>query len=194
MEFLDNFITAQEAQRCERAPYALCVADGSPKSFSSLHALRRQSQLQVRLVHEKNCWVALPPAYVARLLETGCQIPLVLLLHSTQGAASGPAHACAQPVPLQHTQGMLPRLSGPPVAAQLWHVAWAGGAASSGCIEVPSALARCQGLAEGALVSLRALPECPAAAGVTVEPANSDDWEQVELNAEYMEGQLLNQV
>ena len=89
---------------------------------------------------------------------------------------------------------MLLCLTGPPAAAKLWHVAWAGGAASSGCIEVPASLARCQGLVEGAQVSLRAVPECPAAASVAVEPANSDDWEQVELNAEYMEDQLLNQV
>ena len=69
----------------------------------------------------------------------------------------------------------------------LWHVAWAGGAASSGCIEVPTALAAAQGITDGMLVTLRALPECPLASSVSVEPASADDWEQVELNAEYME-------
>lgn len=45
----------------------------------------RQTQLHVRLVPDKNCWVALPPAYVARLLDTQCSIPLVLQLRSLQG-------------------------------------------------------------------------------------------------------------
>jgi hypothetical protein len=44
------------------------------------------------------------------------------------------------------------------------------------------------------LVSLHALPDMPFASNVSVEPANEDDWEQVELNAGYMEEQLLNQV
>jgi peroxin-1 len=145
----------------------------------------------VRLVHEKSCWVALPPAYVARLLETACQIPLVLQLRSAQGRnASCALHACTS-VQCHFLIGI--PTTGPPASAQTWHVAWGGGAASSGCLEVPAALARCQGLAEGALVALRALPECPAAVSASVEPANSDDWEQVELNAGYMEEQLLNQ-
>ena len=37
-------------------------------------------------------------------------------------------------------------------------------------------------------------PEVPAAVSATVEPANSDDWEVVEQNAEYMEAQILSQV
>lgn len=78
--------------------------------------------------------------------------------------------------------------------APVCHVAWAGAAASSHALEIPAALAHCLGLSDGALVGLRALPEVPLATSVSVEPANADDWEQVELNAEYMEEQLLNQV
>lgn len=74
------------------------------------------------------------------------------------------------------------------------YVAWAGAAASSHALDIPAALGRCLGLADGMTVSLRALPEVPLATDVSVEPANVDDWEQVELNADYMEEQLLNQV
>ncbi len=74
------------------------------------------------------------------------------------------------------------------------YVAWAGAAASSHALDIPAALGRCLGLADGIMVSLRALPDVPMATDVSVEPANVDDWEQVELNAEYMEEQLLNQV
>ncbi|BDA47966.1 probable peroxisome biogenesis factor 1 [Coccomyxa sp. Obi] len=128
--------------------------------------LDRLNQLPVRLVPERSCWVALPPAYVARLLDAQSPIPLVLQLSPVQGRAGAP----------------------------VCHVAWAGAAASSHALEMPAALARCLGLSDGALVALRALPEVPLASSVSVEPADADDWEQVELNAEYMEEQLLNQV
>jgi len=49
------------------------------------------------------------------------------------------------------------------------------------------------GRAGGAVVDLEAVPEVPAAASVTVEPADSDDWELVELHAGHMEEQILNQ-
>ena len=78
-------------------------------------------------------------------------------------------------------------------AAVVWHVAWAGAAAAGQALEVPAALARRQGLAEGMLVSVRALPDTPAAQSVCVEPDSTDDWEQLELNAGYVEEQLLNQ-
>ena len=94
---------------------------------------------------------------------------------------------------LTHTSSLSP-LTGAPAGAPAWHVCWAGGTAGGSCLEVPVSLARAQGLAEGTLVALRALPGCPAASAVSVEPANADDWEQVELNAGYMEEQLLNQV
>ena len=75
----------------------------------------------------------------------------------------------------------------------MWHVAWGGAVASGQALEVPAALARRQGLTEGARVSVRALPDTPAAQAVCVEPDSIDDWEQLELNAGYIEEQLLNQ-
>lgn len=43
-------------------------------------------------------------------------------------------------------------------------------------------------------MAVRALPDVPAALSVTVEPSSPDDWELVEMNADHMEEQLLNQV
>ena len=48
----------------------------------------RHSQIEVRLVPSKSCWVALPPAYVARLLEGQSPIPLVLQLTSASGMSA----------------------------------------------------------------------------------------------------------
>ena len=73
-------------------------------------------------------------------------------------------------------------------------MAWSGAASTSKALEVPAALAACQGLAEGMTVRVHALPGTPLASQVSVEPASADDWEQAELNAEFMEEQLVNQV
>ena len=73
-------------------------------------------------------------------------------------------------------------------------MAWSGAASTSKALEVPAALASCQGLSEGMTVRVHALPGTPLASQVSVEPASPDDWEQAELNAEFMEEQLVNQV
>lgn len=59
---------------------------------------------------------------------------------------------------------------------------------------MPAGLALALGLIEGSRVALRAVPDVPPALSVIVEPNSPDDWELVEMNADYMEEQLLNQV
>ena len=73
-------------------------------------------------------------------------------------------------------------------------MAWSGAASTSKALEVPAALAACPGLSEGLTVRVHAQPGTPLASQVRVEPATADDWEQAELNAEFMEEQLVNQV
>ncbi|KAK9837165.1 hypothetical protein WJX81_007626 [Elliptochloris bilobata] len=133
----------------------------------------RLSQLAVSHIAEKSCWVALPSALIARLLQAQAPLPLVLEL-------------CPAAMP-----GSLAKRRDD---TAVWHVAWAGAAAVGQALEVPAALARRQSLTEGMLVSVRALPDTPAAQSVCVEPDSTDDWEQLELNAGYVEEQLLNQV
>ena len=77
---------------------------------------------------------------------------------------------------------------------QTWHVAWAGSSSRGQHLDVPTALASSLGIAQGITVAVKALPDVPQAIGVCVEPLNSDDWEVVEQNADYMEEQILNQV
>lgn len=43
-------------------------------------------------------------------------------------------------------------------------------------------------------VDIRTVSDVTAAVSVTVEPANVDDWEVVESNAEYLTDQMLHQV
>lgn len=75
-----------------------------------------------------------------------------------------------------------------------WGAAWAGGAAKAdSSVEVPAAVAAAAGVADGVRCSVRAV-NSPPAQRVIVEPASADDWEVLEQNAEYVEGQLLRQV
>jgi hypothetical protein len=60
--------------------------------------------------------------------------------------------------------------------------------------KVPEALAECVGLSTGARVRVRARGDVVAAETVVVEPATEDDWEILELNAEYLENHILSKV
>eukprot|EP00899_Mesostigma_viride_P012537 jgi/Mesvir1/21284/Mv21678-RA.2 len=59
---------------------------------------------------------------------------------------------------------------------------------------ISSALAACLNLKEGRAVRLTACRDVPPAVSVSIEPASADDWEMLELNKDYVEEQLLNQV
>ncbi|KAL6779495.1 PEX1 [Auxenochlorella protothecoides x Auxenochlorella symbiontica] len=73
-------------------------------------------------------------------------------------------------------------------------VAWAGEACEAGKLGVPAGLAGALGLKAGDQVEVTASPGVPVAESVSVEPANADDWEVVELNAAFLEDHVLSQV
>jgi hypothetical protein len=152
---------------------AFCVLRPSnpPLTPRTITLACRGSHLVVQHTQERSCWVALPPALCSRLFQTRATLPLALELRPVRQRAGV---ALPSDTPL--------------------YAAWAGSTAAAGCVGVPAALARALGLAEGSRVALRAMPEAPQAVSVTVEPASEDDWEVVQLNAEYLEEQLLNQV
>jgi peroxin-1 len=134
--------------------------------------LNHCSQLVVQYTQERSGWVALPPSVCSRLYQTpGAELPLALELR-----------------PVLRRAGIAVPSDAPCYAA------WAGATCAAGCVGVPTGLARGLGLAEGSTVAVRPLPDVPPAVSVTVEPASEDDWEVVQLNAEYLEEQLLNQV
>ena len=122
----------------------------------------------VQRTQERSSWASLPEEVVSALYASPVALPLVLEVRPAEPPARGAAGA--------------PR-----------YVAWGGAAAPRGRLGLPAALADALGLREGAAVTLRALPAAPAAAAVSVEPAGADDWEVVELNAGYVEEQLLGQ-
>ncbi len=72
-------------------------------------------------------------------------------------------------------------------------MAWAGGAAASGELEVPSALAECLALPLGLSVRVRARTDTRAAVRVSVTPRAPDDWEAAALHAGDVESRLLQQ-
>eukprot|EP01018_Ginkgo_biloba_P029575 Gb_20751 [translate_table: standard] len=86
--------------------------------------------------------------------------------------------------PLDHTK----------TKASSWHLAWIGAASQSTAIEVAEKLAECIGLPDFTRVYLRAQADLPKATMVMLEPASEDDWEILELNADFAEEHILNQV
>jgi peroxin-1 len=125
--------------------------------------------MQVRLVHGTDGFVLLPPAACAALLG-GPSAPALPLVLALSGERPGPGE--------------------PP---RVWHVAWAGGASSSGDLELPAALAECLGIAAGCAVRARARTGVPPGASVQVDPACEDDWEAAAAFASEIEERLLQQ-
>lgn len=120
-----------------------------------------------RVAEVQSCFVALPWHLLELLLTDADPPPSRLVLELRMSA----------------------NLGGKP-----WYLAWGGAGAASSQIEVPEALAECIGLADGTRVHVRVLSDLSRASKVEIEPASEDDWEVLELNADYLEEQILNQV
>ena len=74
----------------------------------------------------------------------------------------------------------------------VWAV-WGGGGAPQGMLEIDRAAARVLHLTEGQTVEVHTTEPMGVASAVTVRPLSADDWELLQLHAEYVEGQALNQ-
>ncbi|PRP80011.1 adenosinetriphosphatase [Planoprotostelium fungivorum] len=73
--------------------------------------------------------------------------------------------------------------------------AWAGELSSQpGYMELSPHFASCLNLVENQVIALRPLLDVPNAVSITVEPLTSDDWEILELHAEYLENHVLEQL
>ena len=154
----------------------------------------KESNLTVVYTAEQSSWVGIPPALAGKLLD---RMPLTLRLQLFA------AHAV-------------------PVGSP-YYLAWSGTVSESGKLSLSSQLGRLLPLPEGATVRIESRPTagslihsfthssvCPfflrqvvvtpmepgsvlPATRVTLAPASSDDWEVVELNADEIEGRLLEQ-
>ena len=123
-------------------------------------------------VGKQNCYVSLPDWLLEAFLSEQelPSFPIVLELH----------------VPAEKMQQEAQ--CGP------WFVAWDGSVSRSTNIEVAKKLADCMGLPAGASVVVRGRSGVLKADSIAIEPASPDDWEMVELNAAFLEEQLMTQV
>ena len=129
--------------------------------------LRKEQRLTVTYAHgEQTSWVGLPPSFSTRLLEN---LPVVLKVQLYA------AHAVPVGTPC--------------------YLSWSGTVSESGTISVSSQLGHLLPLPEGATVHVTPLDSTAVteAKRVILEPASPDDWEVVELNADEIEGRLLEQ-
>ncbi|KAL2623219.1 hypothetical protein R1flu_003424 [Riccia fluitans] len=166
----------------ERVVLILCHDEDVPSTSAHEDALIRVAiivveglwqtgrimEVDVRRVGLQSCFVALPPSLL-ELLLSGSQLPAFpVVLELKPVARSG-------------------------VSTPLF-VAWNGAASTSPHIEVSESLAECLGLLNGTRVRVRARSDVAEAETVVVEPATEDDWEILELNAEYLEDHILSEV
>lgn len=108
----------------------------------------------------------MPPSLAGRLLSEG-NLPLTFRLQLFAGP-------------------------GVPVGAP-HYLGWSGSVSQNGKVSISSRLGMLLQIPEGASVMLTPLSAVDVAKNVTLEPASSDDWEVVELNANDIESRLLEQ-
>lgn len=115
---------------------------------------------------EHSSWIGLPPSLAGRLLSEG-NLPLTFRLQLFAGP-------------------------GVPIGAP-HYLGWSGSVSQNGKVSISSRLGMLLHIPEGASVMLTPLSAVDVANTVTLEPASSDDWEVVELNANDIESRLLEQ-
>jgi len=115
---------------------------------------------------EQSTWIGLPSSLAGRLLGEG-RLPLTFRLQLFAGPGV--------PVGAPHFLG------------------WSGSISETGKVSISSRLGVLMQIPEGASVVVTPLSKVAEAKTVVLEPASSDDWEVVELNATEIEGRLLEQ-
>ncbi len=140
--------------------------------------------LEVQRVPEKTCFVSLPAQIVDELMSNNrSKLSAVFELKwsaplQREGVAAG---RDTQAAPGHGVRSVL--------------VCWSGGSSlAHDRLEVPAALAECLGLPDGVRVEAHIRIDVEVASRIDVEPVAHDDWEIIELHAEHLEEQLLNQV
>lgn len=140
-------------------------------------------KLKVSLVAGKTCFVSLPPFLADDLLNRHGDALKAGAIEVTWASQNRSAETAIG----RATQ------SGP--TQQVALLSWAGGSSRSNeHLEISPTLAECIGLHDEVVVEVRLRKDVAAATRISVEPVSEDDWEVVELNAEHLEEQLLNQV
>jgi hypothetical protein len=144
---------------------------------------RKSFLAEVQRVAEKTCFVSLPAQIVDALARDHSKLIATLELKwssslQREGVASG-----------RDTQ------DGPGHGTRSVLVSWSGGSSlAHDRLEVPASLAECLGLPDGVRIEAQIRRDIEAATRIDVEPVAHDDWEIIELHAEHLEEQLLNQV
>eukprot|EP00292_Cryptomonas_paramecium_P012053 CAMPEP_0113698760 /NCGR_PEP_ID=MMETSP0038_2-20120614/22899_1 /TAXON_ID=2898 /ORGANISM="Cryptomonas paramecium" /LENGTH=291 /DNA_ID=CAMNT_0000621979 /DNA_START=18 /DNA_END=889 /DNA_ORIENTATION=- /assembly_acc=CAM_ASM_000170 len=142
----------------------------------------RAFHVDVQRVPAKNCFVALPAQIVDFLASQQSNLIATLELKwsshiQRDGVAVG-----------RDTQGA------PGLSTRCVLVSWCGGSSlAHDRLEVPASLAECLGLPDGVNVEAIIRADILPCTRVDVEPVSSDDWEIIEIHAEQLEEQLLNQ-
>lgn len=141
--------------------------------FYNYLSVYREKRLHVTFTQDHSCWVTLPAQMSSCLIGSAVSLPLTLNMYPIISRAG---------------------LSVPDTTSCLV-VAWAGSVhAKQDCIGIPSCLATCFGLMDGAAVEVeQRAPSPPVATSISIEPTNADEWEVAELSAEFIEDHLLNQ-
>ena len=159
---------------------------------------------ELSLVHLKNCLANLPPSLVTPLsnFNTAAQ-NVIVEVSPARGAPGTPSSSSLsgqfqRPIFLGWT-GLPSRRKASSLAAAGRDAGFSRGGYGAQALDVPLiemdvTLGRALGLVDGQRVSVSVHAEPPLVHTINIEPLTPDDWEMVELHAQFLELNLMAQV
>ncbi|TQN74109.1 Peroxisome biosynthesis protein PAS1 [Colletotrichum shisoi] len=163
-------------------------------------ASRRNAQstpAEISLAHLKNCFVNLPASLVSLLVNVNTPIQNVVVELSYRPSASASGASQQRSIFVGWT-GMPSKRKAVPIVGRDGINGGRGGTSSRdqevAQVEIDATLANTLGLTDGQRVTASIHVDPPVAHTINIEPLTPEDWEMIELHANFLEINLLNQV
>ncbi|TID03956.1 Peroxisome biosynthesis protein PAS1 [Colletotrichum higginsianum] len=163
-------------------------------------ASRRNAQstpAEISLAHLKNCFVNLPASLVSLLVNVNTPIQNVVVELSYRPSASASGASQQRSIFVGWT-GMPSKRKAAPIVGRDGINGGRGGTSSRdqevAQVEIDATLANTLGLTDGQRVTASIHVDPPVAHTINIEPLTPEDWEMIELHANFLEINLVHQV
>ncbi|KAK2038376.1 ATPase [Colletotrichum somersetense] len=159
----------------------------------------QSTQAEISLAHLKNCLVNLPASLVSLLVNvnTPAQNVVVELCYRPSASVSGSGASQQRSIFVGWT-GMPSKRKVAPIVGREGINGGRGGTSSRDqeitLVELDATLAKTLGITDGQKITVSIHIDPPVAHTINIEPLTPEDWEMIELHAEFLETNLLSQV
>ncbi|KAF5027658.1 hypothetical protein F66182_219 [Fusarium sp. NRRL 66182] len=149
---------------------------------------------EISLTHLKKCLVNLPPSLVSLLVNANTLLQNVIVELSYREPSPNGSGPQQRSVFVGWTGMPSKRRTGPPSTREGLNGSRASRDQEVQLVELDATLAKTLGLSEGQRVMATIHLDPPLATTINIEPLTPEDWEMIELHANFLEINLLSQI